>query len=239
MPDLRTRVDILELMDTEPASVASMRRALAFLTFTNRWCGGSDLILRHLAGWAGRWPAGWQTISILDVGTGMADIPMAMVIWARRRGVRLAVTALELVDSSADLARERVANVPEIAIVSGDFFEIANGSLRFDYVTASLFLHHVQPARTVDALIGLDRLARHGLIISDLQRSWTSYAAVSAAGLVLGNRIVRHDAPASVRRAFRAAELDRLARQAGLDYLAARTEPWFRVSLAGEKPDAW
>jgi hypothetical protein len=111
--------------------------------------------------------------------------------------VRLAVTGLELVNSITDLAREGVKRYPEIAIESGDLFELAATATRFDYVTAC------------------------------------------AAGLVLGNTIVRHDAPASVRRAFRRSELDQLARQAGLDYLAAREEPWFRVSLAGEKPDAW
>jgi 2-polyprenyl-3-methyl-5-hydroxy-6-metoxy-1,4-benzoquinol methylase len=162
-----------------------------------------------------------------------------MVRWARDRGVRLAVTGLDLVKAITDIARERVKRYPEIAIVTGDLFELAATSVRFDYVTASLFLHHVEPARTLEALRGLSLLARRGLIISDLQRTRASYVAVTAAGLALGNAIVRHDAPASVRRAFRRSELAQLARQAGLDYLAAREEPWFRLSLAGEKPDAW
>ncbi len=239
MTDLSRRTDIPELMDTAPASAAAMRGALRFLELTNRWFGGSRLVLSHLAAWAVRWPRVCGTVTVLDVGTGTADIPMALVRWARARGVRLAVTGLDLVKSITELAAARVRQFPEISIVSGDLFEFARTGARFDYVTASLFLHHVEPARTPEALGLLSGLARRGLIISELQRTRAAYLAITGAGYVLGNRIVRHDAPASVRRAFLTSELDVLAREAGLDYLAARQEPFFRLSLSGEKADAW
>lgn len=239
MTDLSVRTDIPELMDTAPESAAAMRGALRFLEITNRWFGGSRLVLRHLAGWAARWPRGGQPITVLDVGTGTADIPMALVRWARSRGVRLAVTGLDLVKSITELARARVKHFPEISIVSGNLFDFAPFGARYDYVTASLFLHHVEPARTPEALGILSGLARRGLIVSELQRTRASYLAITGASYALGNRIVRHDAPASVRRAFLRSELDGLARQSGLGYLAARTEPFFRLSLAGEKADAW
>ena len=239
MAGLDSRVDVPELIDTAPASRPSMRRALAFLAFTNRWCGGSRLIVRHLERWAPRWPAASDTISVLDVGTGTADIPRALVRWARSRGQRLTVTGLDQVAPIVDLARERVGRYPEITIIRGDLFELAGTPARYDYVTASLFLHHVEQPRAVAALAALSRLARRGLIVSDLQRTRASWLAVGAAGYVLGNAIVRHDAPLSVRRAFRTHELAVLARRAGLDYVTARAEPWFRLSLAGEKPSAW
>lgn len=239
MRGLDSRIDAPELMDTVPASYPTMRRALAFLALTNRWFGGSRLVVRHLERWAPRWEEPDQPISVLDVGTGLADIPMALVRWARSHGKRLTVTGLDLVASVADLARERVRHYPEITIVRGDLFSLAATPARYDYVTASLFLHHIDQPRTVAALAALGGLARRGLIVSDLKRTRASWLAVATAGFVLGNAIVRHDAPLSVRRAFRTAELAALARRAGLDYLTARAEPWFRVSLAGEKPDAW
>jgi 2-polyprenyl-3-methyl-5-hydroxy-6-metoxy-1,4-benzoquinol methylase len=239
MPDLSTRTNIPELMDTAPESAAAMSGALRFLELSNRWFGGSRLVLSHLATWAARWPGAVHPITVLDVGTGTADIPMALVRWARARGLRLAVTGLDMVKSIAELAQARVRSFPEISIVRGDLFALATAGVRYDYVTASLFLHHIEPARTPEALGILSGLARRGLIVSELQRTRASYLAITAAGYALGNRIVRHDAPASVRRAFLRNELDGLARQAGLDYLAARTEPFFRLSLAGEKPDAW
>ncbi len=239
MTDLSQRRHIPELMDTIPVSMVAMRGALRFLELTNRWFGGCGLVVRHLAAWAARWPRAGEAISVLDVGTGTADIPMALVRWARARGVRLTVTGLDLVRSITELAKARVRQCPEISIVSGDLFDFARTNARFDYVTASLFLHHVEPARTPEALGLLSGLARRGLIVSELQRTRAAYLAILGAGYVLGNRIVRHDAPASVRRAFLKSELEFLARQAGLDYLAAQTEPFFRLSLAGEKADAW
>ena len=82
-----------------------------------------------------------------------------------------------------------------------------------------------------------DRLpiAGRGMIISDLERSRAGYWAVTALSRIIGNAVVRHDAPLSVRRAFNLADLNLLARESGLGYLKSRKEPFFRVSLSGEK----
>jgi hypothetical protein len=128
--------------------------------------------------------------------------------------------------------------MPEIAVEQIGLFELAATERRFDIVTASLFLHHMSPERTSDAVAAIDRLAVRGVIISDLLRSPFTWAAVGALALVTGNRIVRHDAPLSVRRAFRVGELSRLATAAGLPHLRARREGRFRLSLAGAKVTA-
>jgi 2-polyprenyl-3-methyl-5-hydroxy-6-metoxy-1,4-benzoquinol methylase len=238
MPDLSGRVDEPEFMDTMPVSPADLRRALAFLEFTNRWFGGTRVVIRHLASWARQWPAG-QVIRILDVGCGTADIPFSVARWARQRSLRVAVTGIDLVESIALLGRERVNRVPGVSIEWGDLFELSGRSIQYDYVITSLFLHHVAHERAADALRACDRLATRGVIVSELHRTPTAYRVIRAVSLALGNAVVRHDAPLSVRRAFRIPELGALARQAGLDYLRVSPEPWFRVSLAGEKPHAW
>jgi 2-polyprenyl-3-methyl-5-hydroxy-6-metoxy-1,4-benzoquinol methylase len=238
MAGLDARIDAPELMDAGQTSPAATRRALAFLALANRWFGGSRIIVRHLERWARSWPAASQPITVLDVGTGSADVPIAVARWARSRGHPLKVTGVDSAESIVGVARERARPYPEITIMRADLFALAATPARYDYVIATLFLHHVEQPRLVAALTALDRLAGRGLIVSDLQRTRASWLAVGTAGYLLGNAIVRHDAPLSVRRAFRTAELTALAQQAGLDYLAARPEPWFRVCLAGEQPDA-
>lgn len=223
-----------ELMDTVRLSEPDVRTTLRFLQLTNRWFGGTRTVVRHLAAWSQRWPTGC-TMHLLDVGTGAADIPVAIVRWARRRGISVRVTAI---DSAADIAAAActaVRDTPEITVARSDLFELAATDRRFDVVTASLFLHHMPPARTVDALAALDRLAVRGVVISDLLRSPLTLAAVEALALASGSRIVRHDAPLSVRRAFRVSELERLAGRASLPHLRARREGHFRVSLTGQK----
>ena len=125
---------------------------------------------------------------------------MALVEWARRRGINLRVVGLDLVSEVVDIARARTKHEPQIEIRRGDLFELADSIERFDYVTASLFLHHMPGEQAPRALRAFDRLAERGVIVSDLVRSYFGYAAVSAASWIFGNRVVRHDGPVSVER---------------------------------------
>jgi 2-polyprenyl-3-methyl-5-hydroxy-6-metoxy-1,4-benzoquinol methylase len=226
-----------ELIDTVPLSEAEVRSTLRWLRLTNRYFGGTSTILRHLASWTEGWPTD-RPMHLLDVGTGAADIPASAVAWARGRGLQVRVTAIDSAAGMATAARAAVRKMPEIDVEQIDLFELAATGRRFDIVTASLFLHHMPPERTADAIAAIDRLAVRGVIISDLLRSPFTWAGVGALALVTGNRIIRHDAPLSVRRAFRVSELSRLAAAAGLPHLRARREGHFRVSLAGAKAAA-
>ncbi|MGQ0645524.1 MAG: methyltransferase domain-containing protein [Elusimicrobiota bacterium] len=232
--DLSRRINEPEIMDGETLPERDLREALAFLAMTNRFFGGETVVLRRFERWSRRWKPG-ESIRVLDVGSGGADIPAALSRWAARRGFDLRVTALELILETAAIARENIRALSAVEVRQDDFFRLAEGDESFDYVTASLFLHHCAPEDAPRVLRAFDRLARRGVIVSDLLRSRAGYWAVKALSRLAGNRVVRHDGPLSVRRAFRLEELAALARESGLPYLAARREPWFRVSLCGEK----
>ena len=233
-PDLSQPVDEDEWMDTRPFDLDQARRSLSYLAFTNRHFGGTASILRHLARWSARWHPG-EPVTILDVGSGGADIPIAMARWGRENGYSLRITAVELVPGIAALAKEAARSYAEITVLPRDLRDLPR-ELTFDYVTASLFLHHTPVALRAEALRCLDQRARCGLGLSDLRRSTLAYWAAAAAAAVWGDAVLRHDSPLAVRRSFRVEELETLARGTGLSYLKAQPEPWFRVSLAGEKP---
>lgn len=233
-PDLSQPIDDDEWMDTRPFDPDQARRALAYLALTNRRFGGSAAILRHLARWSAHWHPG-EPVTILDVGTGGADIPIAMARWGRENGFSLRITAVELVPGIAALAKEAARPYAEITVLPRDLRDLPR-ELTFDYVTASLFLHHIPVALRSEALKCMDQRARCGLILSDLRRSTPAYWAAAAAAAVWGDAVLRHDSPLAVRRSFRVEELETLARGSGLSYLKSQAEPWFRVSLFGEKP---
>lgn len=226
-------VDEDEWMDTRPVDPDQARRALRYLALTNRRFGGVRAILRPLARWSVRWHPG-EPVHILDVGTGGADIPIAIAQWGRKNGFSLRITAVELLSPIAALAKEAARNYPEITVLTRDLRDLPQ-ELTFDYVTASLFLHHVPVGLRAEALRGMDRRARKGLAVTDLRRSLFSYWAAGAAAGVWGDAVLRHDSPLAVRRSFRSDELSALAREVGLDYLCVRKESWFRLSLSGEK----
>ena len=230
--DRRSSAD--EIMDSEPLSAPVVDRTLRFLELTNRRFGGAGIVLRALARWRRGWPAG-TALRLLDVGTGAADIPRAVLAWAQSAGVDLSITAIDSAPDVAAAARERARGVHGLSIELASLADLAASGRQFDYVTASLFLHHVPPGRTVEALTALDRLATRGVVVSDLRRSWLALAGVGLLSFAAGNAVVRHDGPLSVRRAFTVEELRGLASECGLGYLTARSEGPFRVSLSGEK----
>lgn len=231
---LDRRVAADEIMDTQPLPGPVVDRTLRFLELTNRRFGGAGVVVRALERWRAGWPPG-TALRLLDVGTGAADIPRAVLGWARTRGVALEIVAVDSAAGVAAAASERARGVRGLSVECASLAEVAASGRRFDYVTASLVLHHVHPDEVGGALASMDRLAKRGLIVSDLKRSPVALAGVGILASVAGNHVVRHDGPLSVRRAFTVVELRDLAARCGLGYLEARSEGPFRVSLSGEK----
>lgn len=221
-------------MDNLECSLEDMSGALRFLETTNRRFGGSGVILRFLENCSKSWGPR-ETVTILDLGCGLADIPAAIAAWARKKGLRVRITGLEKVPQIAALAREHVRPHPEISILERDVFSLPGSEGNFDYVTASLFLHHMPQEKLPLLFQKVNALAKRGAAFSDLSRGPLGYWSVKALCALMGNRVVRHDGPLSVQRSFTIEELEALAGACGCPYLTARKEPFFRLSLSGEK----
>lgn len=233
-----------EMMDAPDVPRQELDRALGFIRLVNRRLGGASALLHHLDEWSARWPRD-RPITLLDIATGSADLPIAAARWARRRGFDLRVTGIDIHATTLALAQEHVDAHPD---VSGSITLRGADALRlmddfpprsFDYVHAGLFLHHLGFEQALTALRIVDRLARAGIIWNDLNRSRVAYGAVHA--LTIGRpRIVRHDARASVRAGFTRAEALDMARRLDLHYCRYRLDGLAqRFTLAGERPGAW
>ncbi len=220
-------------MDSGSVSPQELGDALDFLSTTNGLLGGWSVMRERLEVWSRAWDKR-RTITMLDVGTGAADMPLRILDWGRRRRFKIKITAIDLDEQVIKLARERGAECADLTLVHADLRTFAAMGGRFDYVTGSLFLHHLPPAELESSLRLCDGLAAKGLLFSDLHRCAAAYAGVKALTFMSG-RVTRYDGPLSVRRAFLPEELEFAAEGAGLDYLRVRRGPFFRLSLAGEK----
>ena len=220
---------VAELLDGPLDDPATLDANLRDLARINRLTGGARLSVRAIA--ALRAPGSVATI--LDVGTGGADIPLALLARARAVGEALEITAS---DSRAEILESAVRARPAVGATPGLGLAIADGRAlpypdgAFDVAHASLVLHHLEPADAVAFLRELRRVARRGIVVNDLVRgrlAWLGgWLLVHA---IARSRYTRHDGPLSVRRAYDRREIRELIAAAGLEPVATI------VGLAGHR----
>lgn len=205
-----------ELLDGHLDDPDVLRDNLRDLRRVNRLTGGVALSRRALEVLC---PAP-TPVTFLDVGTGAADIPIALLADARRRQRPMAVTATdsrpEVIDAARS-ARPAIDRVPELTLEVADGRALPYPDRSFDVVHTSLMLHHLEPADAVLMLRELARIARRGVIVNDLaRRPITLIGGVLLSRLLTRNRYSRHDAPLSARRAYTLVEARALLVHAGL-----------------------
>jgi len=229
------RSDRLELMDEKIEDVAELAANFRDIQRVNGLLGGTAIILRHLPSLIERQAAG-RPVTILDLATGCADIPVAIVRWSKRRSLPVSIVASDVSPQILELARARCAPYAEISIARYDARAVPLPDAHVDIVLCSLSLHHFEPPDAVRVLCEMHRLGRHGFILNDLRRGRLGYAAAwLASRLTTRNRLTRNDAPLSVRRAYTTTELDELLRRAGVPDARITTHPWFRMAAVSSQ----
>lgn len=225
------RSHLPELLDEPGHDPAELAANFRDIRRVNQLLGGTALILRHLPRLLAAVPDRQRPVTVLDLATGCADIPLAIARWADRARQPLTIIASDASPTVLDLARSAVAGCPNIELAEYDARAVPLPDHSVDIVLCSLSLHHFTPEDAVRVLREMRRLGRTGFILNDLRRGWPGYiAAWLAAHATTRNRLTRHDAPLSVRRAFTPDELADLLRQAGVHDATITTHPWFRMA---------
>jgi SAM-dependent methyltransferase len=226
------RTELMDRFDTAPAE---LDRNLVDIARLNR-LGATRTILHHVAPFFDRHAPG-RTLCVLDVGTGAADVPLALARWARRRGHRVAIVALERHPTILRHAARAVNGTSEVRLVAGDALAPPIRPGAVDVALCSLVLHHLPEEAVVALLARLGELVRLGFVVSDFRRGRIAWAAVWLATRVVSrNRLTRHDGPLSVRRAYTPAELTRLAARARLPDLRWHRAAAFRQVGVWRRP---
>ena len=191
----------LEMMDLPGQPSELLIDDLRNLRVINRYLGCYRNVLRGLAGaLRGR---STRQFTLLDVGTGSADVPAIIVGWARRRNLAARISCLEREAIMVDQAAAQTRNLGEITIVRGDAARPPFGAASFDFVLASQFLHHFPTEQIVTLLRTWAGLARRAVIVSDLVRHPLAYHGIRLLTKGLTRNIMtRTDAPLSVWRSL-------------------------------------
>lgn len=165
--------------------------------------------------------------TLLDIGSGGGDIARSLARWARRDGYRLAVTGIDPDERAYAFAASR-RELPGVRFEAASSRDLVERGERFDIVTSNHLLHHLGDDDRADLLADSEALAGRFVVHSDLERSAVAYRAYQVATWPVARRSFIHvDGLLSIRRSFRADELQRVA-PAG--WKVARQAP-FRVRL--------
>jgi hypothetical protein len=226
---MRRITDGRELLDGPLDDAAALRGNLRDLRRINRRLGGVRLSARALEALLG--PSGvtpGPPVRLLDVGTGAADIPVALIRrYGDGRGVdqpAMHITGLDDRPEVLAAARGLDRAIGELeasgllTLTLGDGRSLPYPDDAFEVAHCSLVVHHLEPAGAVAMLGEMARVARRGIIVNDLVRGRLALlGAWLLTRLTTRNRYTRHDAPLSVRRAYSRAELRELFVEAGLE----------------------
>jgi ubiquinone/menaquinone biosynthesis C-methylase UbiE len=207
-----------EMMDSPAADERTLRRSLHFIERVNRRLGYTRALIRHIEAMIeddcpNRSPT---PVRILDIATGSADVPRAVLDWARGRH-DLEVVGVDLHPITLQIAVELSHDYsPALQFMQADALALPFDADSFDYVITSMFLHHLDDDQIVKVLSSAKRIARRGVIAADLIRNRRALFWISAFTM-FSNPMVKHDARASVRQALTLPEITEFARSAGLN----------------------
>jgi ubiquinone/menaquinone biosynthesis C-methylase UbiE len=213
------RPELLDYVSPEEA-----RPNLNDLVRINRNFGGYSVLRNRLA----RIASAGKGFTLLDIGAASGDAA---------RLIRQTFPAASV--TSLDYNATNLGGAPYPKLLA-NAFQLPFRPASFDFVLSSLFLHHFEDAQVVELLREFYQIARRGLLIIDLERHVLPFLFLPATKFFCGwRRITVHDGMISVRASFRASELSKLTRQAGIERAEINVHrPAFRVSLVAMKDGA-
>ncbi|MDA1052629.1 MAG: methyltransferase domain-containing protein [Planctomycetota bacterium] len=230
---MRTRVLIPEQMDDPALDRHEHEQALRALRRINAWTGNAALAWKHVS-WAAR-ECRERPLRVLDIATGAADIPIALLKMSVARGVKLEMEACDFSEQALAFATEQcaAANVA-LRLFRHDILldELPD---HYDIVMCSQFLHHLPNEDVVMVLHKMKSAASKRVVVVDLERSRANWLQVWFATRVLSrSKVVHFDGPQSIRATFTVAEFKSLAQQVGFATFEVHRKWPCRFVLVGE-----
>jgi 2-polyprenyl-3-methyl-5-hydroxy-6-metoxy-1,4-benzoquinol methylase len=202
-----------ELMDDSKLSKQERQHALVGLARLNRVSGVARTLYRHLRRHA--LAQGDRPLCVLDVASGLGDIPLAWVRRAQRQGLKMQLT---LLDSSSVAVEEQQRRARDMGV---EILSLQHDCLKtplptgFDVVTCSLFMHRLDEHQAFRLLQEMQAATENSILISDWERSSLNLTLVQIASrLMTRSKVVHNDAALSVRGAYTKEEFKEVAENA-------------------------
>jgi SAM-dependent methyltransferase len=221
-PPRRRGFEILDAPDVDPEIVT---RSLADVAKANSLFGGRSSAIDELRECLKDLP---RNATLLDVGTGLGDIPAQARAEAAKQKIVLTTIGLDSAQVLAKACRKALE-----WSVCGDALHLPFADKSIDVVMCSQVLHHFANEDALTLLREMNRVARRRVVVSDLWRSWISAAGIWLVSFPLRfHAVSRHDGVVSVMRGFTGTELADTVQAAVARRPVAHRRRGFRVTTS-------
>lgn len=198
------RFDSEEILDSDQCPAPETEISLRDLGRINRWFGGVSTTRGLIERVSSR--SGQKHFSVLEVASGLGEVPRTAAAQLSRKGITLDIT---------DLDRMATHLRPGHRAVVADARALPFRNESFDLVSCSLFAHHLDPRDLSRFVDEASRVSCIAVIINDLIRHPLHLALVYAGFPLMRSRVSRVDGVASVRRAYVPEEVLQILTSAG------------------------
>jgi len=180
-----------ELMDDFSIQDARIDEALNELKIVNKYLGGISTTFSGLKLLLN----GENEFSVIDIGAGGSDILISL----KKIFTKIEITSIDLNKRACKfLINNNASN-----IICADSLKIPIKNKQFDFVHASLFLHHFNENEIKKMINDFLSISEKGIIINDLRRSIPALIGIKIIALLFSkSEMFKNDGPLSVKRGF-------------------------------------
>ena len=206
------RLEAKELMDLASADVSLLLRTIRQFRPINFLFSSSRRLIRSYF-FKRMESEPEREYTLLELGAGGGDIMVWAAREARRRGLRLKITCIDIDRRIMGYTGKAVRNYPEISLLCRSAFDLDDLS-DFDFIFSNHFLHHLA-WDDIEKIIGQAvKKTRIAFLFNDLKRSNMSYIVYAIfAALFLRRSFAFTDGLLSIRKGFLPEELKDFLRE--------------------------
>lgn len=228
----RSRTYEKEILDSIDIDQAELNRNLLELHVINKYLGGYQASLRGLRQILNN---GKPVKTLLDIGFGGGDSILVFSEYSSKNNISFFIHGVDYKWDCVLYAQNRLTGLSNNKLHYCDYRSLSDEFLNsIDVIHCSLFLHHL----TNEEITDLFRLARQHkciVLVNDLHRNWIAYYSIKLLTFLFSrSRLVKNDAPLSVKRGFRKSELIELLKNAGFKKYKVQWNWAFRYVVTAE-----
>jgi SAM-dependent methyltransferase len=167
------------------------------------------------------------------VGCGYGDLLRHIRRWGHRHDIELELVGIDLNAETVRIARDVTDEADRIDFRVMNMLDL-NSAIPADFIISSLVTHHFSDRELTEFLHLMERLARRGWAICDLQRHRFLYHFIGlSAKLARFHPMVVRDGQISVARSLTRAEWEERIAEAGISPREATIQWFFFRFLVG------